>query len=185
MPPKARCHCPAPPVRWAPAPANAAVYAGTIAAVPVPEREWNRRGSGGATRERRPAAANTAAADVRLTGAPRRVECRHRSASLIDPAVPGMGGSSVADSLGRAPGRARRRHRFGPRRLRRRPPGRSDGPARDGTGRRWCTSRSERASALAGVDRAAPIAEAIEDRELRSGSVKTLLTAARPACTNR
>ena len=92
--------------------ANAAVYAGTIAADPVPEREWNRRGSGGTRGSngrrgqhrggRRPAHGRSSQGRMPNT----------RSASLIDPAVPGMGRSSVADSLGAGPGRARRRLAF-------------------------------------------------------------------------
>jgi outer membrane protein TolC len=48
------------------------------------------------------AAGNAAAADVRLTSGAQGAVTSPRSASLIDPAVPGMGQSSVADSLGRS-----------------------------------------------------------------------------------
>jgi outer membrane protein TolC len=46
-------------------------------------------------------AATAPAADVRLTGGSAKAGSTRSSASLIDPAVPGMGQSSVAESLGR------------------------------------------------------------------------------------
>jgi hypothetical protein len=57
----------------------------------------------------RPAASSPtspATTDVRLTGGPSAGSAPRGSVSLIDPAVPGMGRSSVADSLGRTAPRA-------------------------------------------------------------------------------
>ena len=55
----------------------------------------------GSARPAASAGAARSAADVRLTGGPQAAGAARSSASLIDPAVPGMGQSSVAESLGR------------------------------------------------------------------------------------
>ncbi len=79
----------------------------------LPNLSQNQPGSRPGSGSAQPAAAAAAgaptasSADVRLTGGPQGAGTTARTASLIDPAVPGMGRSSVAESLGRpsaAPG---------------------------------------------------------------------------------
>ena len=60
-----------------------------------------RAGAGAGAAAVQPPQGPGSAADVRLTGGPTGSAATARTASLIDPTVPGMGRSSVAESLGR------------------------------------------------------------------------------------
>ncbi len=69
--------------------------------LPILSQSQPGSGSGSAQPAAGTGTASASSADVRLTGGTQGAAAVPRSASLIDPAVPGMGRSSVAESLGR------------------------------------------------------------------------------------